>query len=594
MSSPSSSRSPSPSCEFSLSPEKPKPSTSANLNAAAKTFAPQSPPQPVPSIPIVGTVLMTGECFPVQPYDNQYLDVVEEVFTMPTSAPAATGFFEETASSSLSELQLKKAEADWEKAKVEKETLALRLEIEQLKLELNTLQNCKVKVNEGGVDGVDGEGVGGGNNGEKDSEAEATAEEEPVADPEAVVGKKIIAFIRLTKNENMPWPHRLYGKNNYSMWRESILSCAEAAECGHILDNGEKVSPFGNENDFLWDQQNDWLYDLIWDSISAKAIDAVTPPKRHSAYMLWNHLESTFRLPLEEERRALFRGLYPTQQNVSDREYIKEFQDARRKLEKLGFPVPDWLLYDILYEGVSEQSRNTIQNNLELRRETMPKHLPQTLEIDVLIDELVTCLPHQTEHEHEHDTGAGNDSAGNDSGNDSGNGSNDSNENNAALDSPALSIISTSNRSSSNNSTDTRNTGNNTPSTKTSTKGGSNGNNTSNGTNNKSSNNTSNIKCEYCGRWGHTPSNCFYNHPEMASEHWRNRNAHGIEFFRNRQLERQSSKASEKTWNGHGRGKGKGKGSSPERSSSVPANANMTQSIRAIARQFYDQMDKEV
>ncbi|KAK2799605.1 hypothetical protein FQN51_006737 [Onygenales sp. PD_10] len=579
-----SSRSPSPSYEREPSPKKPKPSTSANLNAAAKTFAPQSPPQPVPSIPlfqpkIVGTVLTTAECIPAQPYGHQYVD--EEIFTMPTSAPAA-GFFDETASS-LSELQLKKAEADWEKAKVEKETLALRLEIEQLKLELNTLQSGKVN-SEGGVDGED---VGG--NGEKDSEAA----EEPAVDPEAVVGKKIIAFIRLTKNENMPWPHRLYGKANYSMWRESILSCAEVAQCGHILDNGEKVSPFGNENDFLWDQQNDWLYDLIWDSIGAKAIDAVTPPKRHSAYMLWNHLESTFRLPLEEERRALFHGLYPTQLKVSDREYIKEFQDARRKLEKLGFPVPDWLLYDILYEGVEEQSRNTIQNNLELRKETMPKHLPQTLKIDELIDELVTCLPHQTEYELDSSTG-------NDSGNDSGNGSSTSNESNAAksrgIDSPAPSIISTSNRSSSNNSTDTRNTSNNTPSTRASTKGGSNGSNTSNGNSNKPSNNN-NIKCEYCERWGHTPSGCFYNHPEIASEQWRTRNAHGIEYFRNRKPEQQSSKATSNgngNGNGNGRGKWKGKGRSPERSSSVPANANMTQSIRAIARQFYDQMDKEV
>ncbi|PGH30361.1 hypothetical protein GX50_06880 [[Emmonsia] crescens] len=491
---------------------------------------------------------------------------------------------------------------------VEKLTLGLSLEIEQLKQELNTIRS----LNGNGNGNRNAVGEGGEEPpacAEKDNQdTNGSIEEAEKPDAEAVVGKKIIAFLRLTKD--VPYPHRLYGKSNYSIWRESILSIAEATGCNYIIDDGQKFCPFIDENTYLWDQQNDWLYDLIWDSIGSQAMESVTQPKRHSAYLLWNQLESTFRRPLEEERRSIFHSLYPSQK-ISDREYIKKFQEARKKLEKLGFPVPDWLLYDILYESVSSSSRNTIHANFKLKQEETPKSVPQTLDIDTLIDELVACLPPD-----------GNIVISTIS-------NSDSNTDLSPITSPSTPYTAVSSgvgsASADNiNNNDTVSTHSGT--TRSSSKNKKENSQQSSNPNNTNDNNTiirngssdrrdenpepfsqPGAECEFCRRRNHTQSGCFIKNPELAPEGWRLQRQRIAELshqkvVEQRQKQNQNSAPRAPQPHSNTRGRGRQKGNNYNNNSSSksgtgsqsPANVNMSQSIQSIARQFYEQMDNEV
>ncbi|PGG99395.1 hypothetical protein GX51_06328 [Blastomyces parvus] len=594
------------------------------LNAAAAAFSPTQPTFLQPANTDMPIVDSGGGDF----VHNEYVEDSEDMTLIKPDTLAAYGpgfaafpefqMIEQRASQMQKEtLFLHSAH----RLEVEKLTLSLSLEIEQLKQELNSIRESNGKrngsENTNTADERSGESPPCAGNEKQDVSGNIEETEKP--DAEAVVGKKIIAFLRLTKD--IPYPHRLYGKDNYASWRESILSIAESTECNHIIEEGEKFSPFTDENTYLWEQQNDWLYDLIWDSIGSQAMESVTQPKKHSAYLLWNQLESTFRRPLEEERRSIFQSLYPSQK-MSDREYIKQFQEARRKLEKLGFPVPDWLLYDILYEGVSSTSQDTIHANFKSKQEETPKLVPQTLDIDIVIDELVACLPP------EGNTVIYTSSPG-DSNTDLSRGPLPLTPYNAK----SGEIVSVVANRGSNDDVSTHSGTTHSGTTKSSSKKkNENNRQQSSSQKNASSNETitsrdssrrreerrqaqtqaqtrsdPSVKCEYCTRQGHTPSICWIKNPELASERWRRQNQPTIEFFRqkaNREQRQQNrnSPALAQQEQSKNRGRTGQRGDNQNNnsnsktgtSSPSPTKINMSQSIQAIARQFYEQMDNEV
>ncbi|EEH08092.1 hypothetical protein HCBG_03381 [Histoplasma capsulatum G186AR] len=592
------------------------------LNAAAATFSPTQ----LSVVQPVGIDMPDASSDGADFVPAEYVKEGEDILTVDGLAADAETYVP------FSGFQLRREEIEWEafqiqKAKlelhsthrleVEKVTLGLSLEIERLKQELNAIRNSNNGNGNGNGNGNENRNAVGGGNGEplayaeKENQGDIDNDEEAEKpDGEAVVGKKIIAFLRLTKD--VPYPHRLYGKNNYSSWRESILSIAETTGCSHIIDDGQKCSPFTDENTYLWDQQNDWLYDLIWNSLSSRAMESVTHPKRRSAYLLWNQLESTFRQPLEEERRSIFHSLYLSHQ-TSDREYIKQFQEARRKLEKLGFPVPDWLLYDILYESVSSTSQNIIRTNFILKQEETPKSVPQTLDIDILIDELVACLPQE------------------------GNvviistiSSDDSNTDLSSTTSPVTPSTTITGRIRStftnNASSDGDNTHSLTAGSHSKKKNGNNGQPSSNTNYTNSMETTSNdssgskderhpthiqsrpdptAKCTFCARSGHVASVCFLKHPELAPERWRRQNQQAIEFrqkeVRGRQLRNRPSAGHSQQDQSKNRGRDHNnntnnnkKNSKPVSASPSRSNNDVSQGMKAIASQFYEEMDNEV
>ncbi|EEH40759.1 hypothetical protein PAAG_02735 [Paracoccidioides lutzii Pb01] len=555
------------------------------LNASAEAFSPQQLAVFQPNIVNMSLPAAESACFIPHDYTKDSEDIV-------TIGPPPEGEVDQDM------MGIRPAH----RLEFEKLTLGLSLEIEQLKQELKSIRslNGNGGANETGVGDVVEELPDSSNGDCQESTGSAEAEE---PDLEAVVGKKIIAFLRLTKN--VPFSHRLYGKSNYSVWRESILSIAEATECAHVIEEGQKISPFTDANTYLWEQQNDWLYNLIWDSIGSQAMESVTQPKKHSAYLLWNQLETSFRRPLEEERRAIFHSLYSSQKS-SDREYIKRFQEARRKLEKLGFPVPGWLLYDILYENVSSGSRNTIHENIALKHEEMPKSMPQILDIDTLIDELVACLPPErnvvitsisNSDNRTHPPSATapltpSASTGNGSGN--------------------ITSASVSSTVSNDNIVNTRSSSKKNKERKSQSSNLNNNNTTTTTTSSRKEEQVIQqvvAKCEFCFRRGHVVTDCYLKNPDLAPERWRRANQRSVDLTkqkvvqqRQQQPQRESQVHVQHTQSqtfGRGRQKGNNttsvSGSSIARTASPsPVNADMNQSIQAIARQFYQQMDDEV
>ena len=52
----------------------------------------------------------------------------------------------------------------------------------------------------------------------------------------------------------------------------------------------------------------------------------------------------------------------------SDREFLKQFQEARMRLAKLGFALPEFRLVDQLYSGLTRPYKDLIQTKIEQKR----------------------------------------------------------------------------------------------------------------------------------------------------------------------------------------------------------------------------------
>ncbi|KKZ64053.1 hypothetical protein EMCG_01637 [[Emmonsia] crescens] len=296
-------------------------------------------------------------------------------------------------------------------------------------------------------------------------------------------------------------PINLNGSSNYLVWRESILSRVETAKCHLILNNEEEDSPFDEQQQdtttTFWTEQNEWLYSYIWNSLSSQALAYIEKPIKRSAYLLWRHIEIKFRRPLKEERRDLFRQIC-TISHTNDRDFIKKLQDLRTKLFKINFPLSDWQILDILYNGLSGSGRlrEFIQTKIEAKRTS--KAVAVTLDIDTLLDEISTRLPAEI-----------NQSKSIDSSKPKSNDDTKPKSNKSPTRQQSRSRSQRRRRSQSNTTT-TANTVT-TPTTPTSE------------------------RCSYCRRYGHGDSSCHYKNPHMRNEAWRHDNRHLIDHFKAQQ-----------------------------------------------------------
>jgi hypothetical protein len=214
-----------------------------------------------------------------------------------------------------------------------------------------------------------------------------------IYDPDSAIGKQITIFLR--KAKLISDPIQLLGSSNYTAWKEFILSRAKTLKCHYLLEEKETTSPTDTAK-VLWEYINDWLYDLMWNSISPQAKLRLETPTDRIAYNLWMQAGTKFQRPIEEQRRQLFRDLaYLTPKNCKDvREYLHKFQDLRMQLARLNHTVPDWVLLDILYGNITKVHRDFIQLKTEQQRTS--NFEPVNLDIDTLISEITSRLPKKT------------------------------------------------------------------------------------------------------------------------------------------------------------------------------------------------------
>jgi hypothetical protein len=212
-----------------------------------------------------------------------------------------------------------------------------------------------------------------------------------IYDPDSAIGKQITIFLRQAKLVSEPI--QLTGSSNYAAWKESILSRTKAVKCHYILEEKETAPPTQTDGKILWECVNDWLYDLMWNSISPQAKLQIETPRDRIAYNLWLEAGTKFQRPIEEQRRYIYRELiFLTPKKCNNlREYLHKFQDFRMQLAKLNYPLADWELTDILYGNITKVHRDFLQLKIESKRTSNFEAVD--LDIDTVINEIISRLP---------------------------------------------------------------------------------------------------------------------------------------------------------------------------------------------------------
>lgn len=270
-------------------------------------------------------------------------------------------------------------------------------------------------------------------------------------------------------------PSTLKGSRNYEEWKQDLLNLIKHLPCTWILDHQQEDCPsYMTDRGSLWEVENEWLYGYISGAIDPFFLRKIRTPEKRSAYLLWAEIEACFDKSVEEERRLALYMLY-TYRCPDDIEFINGFKERVQDIRMLGFTVPDWILMDLLWMGISERARDFVQLQIESRRST--KYLAVTLNVESLVASLLRHL-------------SPNDAA-------------------TRKGSPKPKI----------------------PPREPSEKGFSSS--ASRGDTDRSSKGVPSANlCRFCGMAYHTQRNCHYKHPELGSARWQKENRGIVEFLR--------------------------------------------------------------
>lgn len=293
-------------------------------------------------------------------------------------------------------------------------------------------------------------------------------------DPTSEVGRYITAFHETTKSIRRPTA--LSGTPTYTAWRSSILLAAKQAGIEHILKEQQIEPPSADERVAkLWHAQNAWLHGFMWSAISTDAQSHFKAPDEILAYSLWDILETTFAERPQAVRKRLFRDLIyiSTKALGSDRNLIERTLTIRTELDRLGYPLPDWVLFDIVQMRLSLRWQEFMQTRLD----QADRHGDKAPEDDfvTLMKDILTRLPTTSEPKPE-----------------------------KKLDTPTSKEQRTREPSSQRGRTPRSTDG-------TSQQGRT---------------------CHYCESPKHMANNCWYKNPSLADEGWRQRNTTRIEELR--------------------------------------------------------------
>ncbi|KAK2768745.1 hypothetical protein FQN54_000601 [Arachnomyces sp. PD_36] len=192
-------------------------------------------------------------------------------------------------------------------------------------------------------------------------------------DPQSEVGKRIDQFLACA--EKVPPPIKLTGARNYLAWREDIFVSAERVKVHYMLSDNEQNTPRPKceVESLFWSKQENWLYFFIWDSLGPQVKPLVKRPSDRSAYGLWKHLESTFRMPKRlviDDVIGAIKRFEPSKDYEEDLERLKTYQEVFVQLDKLG--VKEHFLKDLfkyLHNGLSKP----VSRYLDQKKKDDPK-----------------------------------------------------------------------------------------------------------------------------------------------------------------------------------------------------------------------------
>lgn len=174
-------------------------------------------------------------------------------------------------------------------------------------------------------------------------------------------GRQIAVFRERVKSISKP--PVLFGSKDYRSWREAMLMYAEQVGIERLLSSNT-VRPQSGARAQVWKECNKWLFTFLNTNVSAAARSHFTQPQQHLASDLWSTLDSTFLEQPKASRRRIVQEICSLQRSRepgSDRSYIEKILSLKTQLDRLGFPLQNYFLFDLVMNSLSKPWRSYMQ-----------------------------------------------------------------------------------------------------------------------------------------------------------------------------------------------------------------------------------------
>ena len=138
------------------------------------------------------------------------------------------------------------------------------------------------------------------------------------------------------------------------MVREHSAS-SQQADVDDILLDGQVEPPAEDEGIVkLWHAKNAWLHTFIWSTVSTQAQSRFKALDDVVAYTLWKLLEKTFAERPEAIQKHLMLEIFHLNTDWrQEHQYIERILALQTKISRLGYPMHDWQLLDLVCEWLS-------------------------------------------------------------------------------------------------------------------------------------------------------------------------------------------------------------------------------------------------
>ncbi|KAG5305345.1 hypothetical protein I7I50_05710 [Histoplasma capsulatum G186AR] len=163
-------------------------------------------------------------------------------------------------------------------------------------------------------------------------------------------------------------PGLLKSASDYPIWKEEILLAIKQSHTEDILT----TKPLENASKDMkryWEERNSWLYNLIWSSVSVEAKSLFTIPQDSlDSSALWKVIEASFSERVEIRRVRLskeFNDITAATYGGSSRSFIERLLAIRVEYIRLGYDVPNFILFDKLLNGLTKGWSSFVKDRMD-------------------------------------------------------------------------------------------------------------------------------------------------------------------------------------------------------------------------------------
>lgn len=249
--------------------------------------------------------------------------------------------------------QLKVAQLELEKAQLEKDSLALRLELARLQSGQSTTP----------------------------AQNDTSRSQPPPQDQISELNREVELFRNRVASIEPP-QRKLRGSAGYRSWMESIKFRARVAGCYNLLERREEEAPvhYDRANKGFWWEKNDWLYAMIWECVQEDIQADLNQPRNRGAFTLWKMLQFKFRRPIEEERAEMLLKIFYDSHSFGDTGNTRVIEEWGSVMGDIGYEIPQWLLVDVAILKLSTPNQDLVRSKMKEHEQTQGPTVPFTME----------------------------------------------------------------------------------------------------------------------------------------------------------------------------------------------------------------------